>query len=512
MADSPILLVRNAARRFGGTVVLEDMNLVIERGSIHALVGESGAGKSTLIKMLAGIVAPTGGAIEFDGKPAKIDSPNAARKLGIGVVLQQPGLFPERPVLANLFVNREPLHNGLVSRREMEARSRALLRQLGLAINVHAPLGDLDPAERQFIALARALLENPRLLILDEPNSALDQRQSERLFAALRGLKARGMSMLYASNRLEDTLAIADQMTVVRNGRDVLSKARQDLTVSEEAMIGQLRQSLFPLPLRALPTLAATLRPQLTIAKLGGGTLNGISFMARAGEIVGLAGLAGSGAQELLAMLFGQRTARTGKARFPDGDGLPRTRTEAARRNICMISGERGNGLMPDKSIAFNLSVVVAGARDWGTRWYSPKVALDRAARQIEALRIRSAPETPAASLSAGGQQKVVIAKWLEIGPQVVLLDEPARGIDIGSKQEIYALIRQMAASGCIVLLHSRELSELTGLSDRILVFHRGRIAGEVAGADADAAALQKLVAAGAPAAENRQTKQEGVA
>ncbi|UVK44252.1 hypothetical protein BPNPMPFG_006151 [Mesorhizobium sp. AR07] len=191
---------------------------------------------------------------------------------------------------------------------------------------------------------------------------------------------------------------------------------------------------------------------------------------------------------------------------------MPRTRTEAARRNICLISGERGNGLMPDKSIAFNLSSVIVGARDWGSLGYSPKMALDRAARQIEALRIRSAPETPVGSLSAGGQQKVIIAKWLEIGPQVVLLDKPARGIDIGSKQEIYALIRQMAASGCIVLLHSKELSELMGLSDRILAFHQGRLAGEIAGADADGATLIKLITAGEPGGEARQTKRESAA
>ncbi|KQV01292.1 hypothetical protein ASD99_03275 [Mesorhizobium sp. Root695] len=512
MSDSPILFVRNVARRFGGTVVLEDMNLVIERGSIHAVVGESGAGKSTLIKVLAGIVRSDSGTIEFDGKRATISNPNAARKLGIGVVLQQAGLFPERPVLANLFVNREPLHNGLISRREMEARSRDLLRQLGLAVDVHAPLGELGPAERQLIAIARALLENPRLLILDDPHSALDRRETDRLFAVLRGLKGKGMSMLYASNRLKDALAIADQLTVIRNGRDVLSKARQELTTSEEAMIGQLRQSLFPLPLRAMPTLAGTLRPQLAVSGLGGGRLSDVSFAARAGEIVGLAGLAGSGVSDLIALLFGAQKAGAGRVRFPDGDGLPKTRTEAARRNICMISGERGNGLMQDKSIAFNLANVVVGARDWGSRWYSPVMALGRAARQIEALRIRSAPSTPAGSLSAGGQQKVIIAKWLEIGPQVVLLDEPARGIDIGSKQEIYALIRQMAASGCIVLLHSRELSELTGLSDRILAFHQGRLAGEIAGADMDGARLLQLIAPGEAEGEGQQTSREGVA
>ncbi|UVK44253.1 ATP-binding cassette domain-containing protein [Mesorhizobium sp. AR07] len=321
MSDSPILFVHTIAKRFGGTVVLEDMSLAVEHGSIHALVGESGAGKSTLIKVLAGILRPDRGTVEFDGKTVTIGSPNAARKQGIGAVLQQPGLFPERPVLANLFVNREPLHNGLISRREMEARSRDLLRQLGLDVDVHGPLADLGPGQRQLIAIARALLENPRLLVLDDPNSTLDMRQSERLFAVLRGLKARGMSMLYASNRLDDALAIADQLTVIRNGRDVLSKARQELTTSEEAMIGQLRQSLFPLPLRAMPALAATLRPQITVSGLGGGILSDVSFTARAGETVGLAGLACSGVSDLLAMLFGQKQARAGKVRFQTETG-----------------------------------------------------------------------------------------------------------------------------------------------------------------------------------------------
>ncbi|MBN9219362.1 MAG: sugar ABC transporter ATP-binding protein [Mesorhizobium sp.] len=509
MSDSPILFVRTVAKRFGGTVVLEDMNLMVERGSIHALVGESGAGKSTLVKVLAGIVRPDGATIEFDGKKAIIDSPSAARKLGISVVLQQPGQFPERPVLANLFVNREPVHNGLISRREMEARSRDLLRQLGLAANVHAPLGELGPGDRQLVAIARALLESPRLLILDDPNSGLDQQQNERLSLALRGLRARGMSVLYASNRLQDALAIADQLTVMRNGRDVLTKARQDLTASEEAMIGQLRQSLFPLPLRALSQHAGTLRPQITIDGLGGGQLSGASFIARAGEILGIAG---AGAQDLLALLFGLKKPRQGKVRFPDGDGLPRARVEAAQRNICMISGDRGNGLMPEKSIAFNMANVVVGARSWGPRWYSQRSAIDRAARQIEALRIRSTPEMPAGSLSAGGQQKVAIGKWLEIGPQVMLLDEPARGVDIGSKQEIYALIRQMAASGCIVILHSSELSELTGLCDRILAFHQGRLAGEMAGEHMDAGKLQKLLAAGKTAGDERQASRESAA
>ncbi|MBZ9990650.1 sugar ABC transporter ATP-binding protein [Mesorhizobium sp. BH1-1-5] len=512
MSDSPVISVRNLAKRLGGFVALEDMSLAAERGTIHAVVGESGAGKSVLARILAGIERADGGAIEIDGHKVAIDSPNTARKHGLAVVLQQSALFPDRPVLANLFVNREPLQSGLVSRREMRARSFALLRQLGLAVDVGAPLGELDPGERQLVGIAAALLEHPRLLVLDEPCEALDRNQRDRLFAVLRELKARGMTILHLTNRLEEALALADQVTVMRNGRDVLSKPRSDLTATEEAMIGQLGLTLFPLPLRSLSNLAGTLRPQLTVSGLSGGRLAGVEFSARGGEITGLAGLPGSGASDVLAMLFGHRRARKGKVRFPDGDSLPRTRTEAARRGICLTSSHAG--VMADRSIAFNLSSVVVGARDWGRRWYSPKAAAERAARQVEALRIRSGSDELAGSLSTGGRQKVAIGRWLEIGPQVVLLDEPARGIDTGSKQEIYGLIRQMAASGCIMLLHSTEMSELAGLCDRVLAFRDGRIAGEVAGAEMDAAALRKLITGdtAAPAPEPATTSQRNAA
>ena len=512
MPNPPLISVRNIAKRFDGFVALEDMSLGVERGTVHAIVGESGAGKSTLAKILAGIARPDNGAIEIDGQKVALDNPNAARKHGIGVVLQQSALFPDRPVLANLFVNREPLRSGLVSRREMKARSLDLLRQLGLAVDVRTPLAELDPAERQLVGIARALLEHPRLLILDEPCEALERGQRERLFAVLGGLKARGMTMLYLSNRLEEALDIADQVTVMRSGRDVLTKARHELTKSEEAMIGQLRQAQFPLPLRSLANVAGMLRPQLAIAGLNGGRLAGIDLIARAGEIVGLAGLASSGVEDLLAILFGQQRAREGEARFPDGDGLPGSRTEAARRGICLVSSQTAEGLMTDKSIAFNLSSVIVGARDWGRRLYRPKAAAERAARQIEALRIRGRPEELAGSLPAGSLRKVAIAKWLEISPQVILLDDPARGIDIGSKQEIYSLIRQMAASGSIVLLHSTETSELTGLCDRVLAFYRGRLAGEVAGADMDPDTVRGLITADEIAATRAPASQKDAA
>lgn len=498
MSGSPMISVRNLAKRYGGVVVLDDMNLTIERGMIHAVIGESGAGKSTLVKMLAGIVRPDSGVIQLGDKVVTIDSPNAARAHGIGMVYQDSSLFPERSVLANLFVNREPLHNGLVSLREMEARSHDVLRQLGLNVEVRAPLSRLGTGQRQLVGFARALLETPSLMILDEPNSALNQHETEHLLAVLRKLKANGMTMLYVSNRLEEVFSIADQLTVIRNGRDVLTKDRLELTASEERMIGQLRRASLLPALPGLPATSGAVRPQLTVTGLVGGRLSSAGFTARGGEVVGLAGLQGSGVPDLLAMLFGLRKARKGEARFPDGNGLPKSPTEAARRNIAMISGERRhNGLMLDKSIAFNMSSIVAGARDWGPRWYSPKVTLGRAARQIAALRIAGTPDTTVRSLSAGNQQKLVIARWLEIGPQVVLLDDPVRGLDVGAKQEIYALIRQMAASGCIVLFSSTELSELAGLSDRVLAFYEGRLAQEISGTDMDDQIVLQLITTG---------------
>ncbi|MBL8579938.1 MAG: sugar ABC transporter ATP-binding protein [Mesorhizobium sp.] len=480
MTVQPILLVRNLAKRYGGVVALDDMNLAVEAGTIHAVVGENGAGKSTLMKVLAGVVRPDAGVVELDGKIVSFSGTNAAREHGIGMVYQELSLFPERSVLANLFVNREPVRRGLVSLTEMEARSSDLLRQLGLDVDVRAPVSRLSIGERQLVELARVMLERPRLLILDEPNSALNSRETERLFGVLRRLRAGGITMLYVSHRLEEVFSICDRITITRNGRDVRTDDTSTLTIPAviEGMIGRQREDLFPPP---LPQTSDT-QSQLTVSNLSGGRLDSASFTARSGEIVGLAGLEGSGVSELLDMLFGMRKSRGGEVRFPDGQGLPRSATDAARRRVCLVpSDRRRDGLMLDKSILFNLSNVAVGARR-GSPLYSARTALERARRQIDALRIKGAPSAPANSLSGGNQQKIVIGKWLEIGPQVFLLDDPTRGVDVGAKREIYSLIRRMSAGGGIVLFSSTELPELIGLCDRILVVYQGRLIGEATG------------------------------
>jgi ABC-type sugar transport system ATPase subunit len=512
MPGSPMMSARNLAKRYGGIVALRDMNLTVGQGTIHAVIGESGAGKSTLAKVLAGVVKPDSGVIRIDGQTVAIDNPVIAREHGFGVVHQGLSLFADHSVLANLFVNREPLRNGLISRREMEARSRVLLRQLELDIDVRAPVSQLGMGERQFVELARELLQTPRLLILDDPNSALDRRETERLFTVLRELKAKGKSVLYLSHRLEDVFAIADHVTVMRNGRDALSKERSALSEADviDAMIGQQRDSLFP---PALAANASTIRPQIAVERLAGGRISSASFTARSGEIIGFAGLDGSGVEDLFEMLFGLRKGR-GSVRFPDGHGLPKNPTEAARRGIGLVPAERlCSGLMPDRSLAFNIGNIVEGARNWGSRFYSSKAATAGAARQIEALRIKGLPDVLVNSLPAGEQQKVVIAKWLETAPQVLLLDNPAGGIEAAGKRRIYALIRQMAANGCIVLLRSAEPSELTNLSNRVLVFHRGRIAGEVFGAEMKRRTVLQLITTGEmPEVEQPKKKLVGTA
>jgi ribose transport system ATP-binding protein len=496
MPETTMIAVHNLAKRYGGVVALQDMSLSVAKGTIHAVVGENGAGKSTLMKVLAGAIRPDSGSIELDGQAVTIDGVNAARQHGIGMVYQELSLFPERSVLANLFVNREPVRNGFVSKRTMEEKSRALLGQLGLYVDVHQPVNRLSIGEQQLVELCRVLLEEPRLLILDEPNSALNQRETERLFAVLRGLRARGITMLYVSHRLEEVFAISDRVTITRNGRDVLTKDRAALTIPEviEGMIGQQREALFP---PALPQKTGAGRQEIKVSQLGGGRLDNVSFTAHSGEVVGLAGLEGSGVSDLLEILFGMRRAKSGDVVYPDGKGLPTSATQAARRQICLVPADRRHhGLMLDKSILFNISGIVIGARG-DSPWYLPGAALARANRQISAMRIKGAPHALVNSLSGGNQQKVVIGKWLEIGPQVFLLDDPTRGVDIGAKREIYALIRQMSADGGIVLFSSTELPELIGLCDRILVIYQGRLAGEVAGSAIDNKTLLHLINTG---------------
>jgi ABC-type sugar transport system ATPase subunit len=484
----PAIEVTGLRKLYGGIVALDGVNLAVAPGAIHAIVGENGAGKSTLMKILAGAVRPDEGRIRVRGRPVDLPSPNAARKHGIGIVYQELSLFPERSILANVFVDQEPTRAGIVDRGAMVARATPVLARIGLDIDPHTPVGQLGIGERQLVELTRLLVERPEVLILDEPNSALNERETTRLFGILRELSAEGITILYVSHRLEEVFSIADRITVMRNGHVVLTRDRAELTIPEvvEAMIGAAQESLFP---PRVEPVAADRGPALEVSDLKvEGELHGVSFRATPGEIVGLAGLEGAGISTLLGVLFGTRSPTGGTIRFPDGKAQPRSTTEAARRGISLVPADRRHqGLMLEASIARNISQVVVGAlggRGWRLRRQDLRVPAER---QIANLQIRAdGPWMPVGQLSGGNQQKVVVGKWLEIGPTLMLLDDPTRGVDVGAKREIYLLIRKLASEGRIIVFRSTELPELVGLADRILVFYRGTLAGEIAGGATD--------------------------
>jgi ribose transport system ATP-binding protein len=485
-------------KRYGGVQALVGMELEVLRGEVHAVVGENGAGKSTLMKILAGAVRPDEGRIELDGVETSLDSPRSARAHGIGIVYQELTIFPHRSVLANLFVSRERTRGGVVSKRRMRVEARGALEQIGLDVDLELLAGDLPIADRQLVEIARVLLEHPRLLILDEPNSALSERETERLFGILRTLSGRDITILYVSHRLEEVFEIADRITVMRNGREVLTRRRAELTIPEviEAMVGRREEELFPPPLESDAAETAT----LSVAGLTvGRALRDVGFEARAGEIVGLAGVEGSGVSLLLGVLFGARRPDQGDVRFPDGHGLPRSTTAAVRRGISLVPADRRKqGVMLESSVARNIAHAAVGALRSRSPWLSRPELRRRAQRQITALQIKTpSPWTPVNQLSGGNQQKVVVGKWLEIEPRLVLLDDPTRGVDVGAKREIFAIMRRLAAEGRVVLFRSTELPELIGICDRILIFYRGRLAGEVAGERLDSRALLHAINTG---------------
>jgi ribose transport system ATP-binding protein len=475
------------------------MNLTVYPGTIHAVVGENGAGKSSLMKILAGVESADGGTISLDGATVSLGTPKAAQAHRIGIVFQELSLFPDRSVLANLFVNDEPTRLGFISNHLMRRRAAPLLGRVGLQVEVAAPVRDLSVGERQLVELCRVLGESPRLLILDEPNSALSGAETARLFAVLRELRQGGITVLYVSHRLEEVFAIADRITVMRNGREVMTRDRTGLNIADvvRAMVGRREDELFPPP---QPAARLASDGRLTVRDLSvKDRLEHVTFWVEAGEILGLAGLHGSGVADLLEVLFGTQRPDSGDVRFPDGQGAPQSPTRAARRGISLVPADRRRqGLMLHKSVGANIAHVAVGTMRSRSFWLAPGELAAMAHRQIANLQIKTpSPWTTANALSGGNQQKIVLGKWLEVRPSVVLLDDPTRGVDVGAKREIYQLIRRLASEGRMVLFSSTELPELIGLCDRILVFYRGRLAGECSPSSIDSGRLLQAINTG---------------
>ncbi len=501
-ASPPAVAVSALRKAYGGIQALAGVDLAVEAGTVHAVVGENGAGKSTLMKILAGAVHPDAGELSIGGEPARLASPADARRLGVGIVYQELSLFPERSILANLFPDRQPTRFGLVDRAAMRRDAASALARLGLQADPEAAVGELGIAERQLVELCRLLIERPRVLILDEPNSALNERETRRLFAVLRELSADGITIIYVSHRLEEVFDIADRITVMRNGAIVatVDRAATSMGWVVESMVGTSPAELFPSHTGRPPT--ADRAPSLVVRGLTvDKELSDVSFEARPGEIIGLAGLEGSGVATLLGVLYGTRRASAGEITFADGRGAPASPTVAARRGISLVPADRRHqGLMLEASVESNIAHVAVGTLPARRPWLDRRAMRAAARRQIDGLRIRAdGPRTIVGRLSGGNQQKVVVGKWLEVSPTVFLLDDPTRGVDVGAKREIYRLIRELADSGRTVLFRSTELPEVVGLADRILVLYRGRLAVEAKGGEMTDHGLLHAINTGRP-------------
>jgi len=498
ISEDIILTTENITQIYPGTVALDNVSFNVREGKVNVLIGENGAGKSTLMKILAGVQSPTSGKILLDGREIHPRSPLEATRLGIGMIFQELNLCANLSVVDNIFLARETTRNGLIVRKSQNQRTRELVSKLEQKIDPDEILGDLRIGEQQIVEIAKALAQDVRILIMDEPTSALSAAEVEVLFRIIRELKSSGVSIIYISHKLEELTQIGDYVTILRDGFKVAEDEVKNVTVPWmiEEMVGRNPATLFTRKERQLGDVLLKAE-NLTLPRAGGGyLLDHISFELREGEVLGFYGLMGAGRSDLLECLAGARPQTTGSIWL---EGKPVTATTIAGRIqsgfVLVPEDRKRDGLVPTLSVMHNM--LLASLKKYlGGPFISPtkeKIATDS---QIKNLSIRVAnSQQPITALSGGNQQKVVVAKGLLTHPKVLLLDEPTRGIDVGSKSEISEIINQLAMQNYGVIFVSSELKEILAMSDRILVMSKGTITGEFTHQEATE---EKLVAASA--------------
>ena len=482
-----LLSLSGVSKRYGGVRALTDVTFACRRGSIHAVLGENGAGKSTLIKIISGVVQPDAGTITLEGRPVTIPTPQSANAAGVVCIFQELSLMPDLSVADNISIASPPRRFGLIDRRAQRRRAEQLLARVGCEdINPLSQVKSLPLSRRQMVEIAKALGRNPKLLILDEATSALTAADVQRVYGILHGLRDQGLSLLYISHRMHEIEELADTCSVFRNGQHIDTFPKGDRTDEQvvQMMIGREWRNVYP----AKPVRAAPLPVALEVRDLGWeDRLAGISLRVGKGEIVGLGGLDGQGQRELLLALFGVLRSVSGTIAV-DGKvkhiGSPAQAKSPAVGLELIPEDRKTEGLCLPMGVADNVSMAALGSMTRG-------LVVDRAleARKIDEmtqkLKIKFGKLSDAvATLSGGNQQKVVIAKWLLTGARVILLNDPTRGIDVGTKQEIYQLLRDLADAGTSILLYSTDYDELIGCCDRVLILYGGRIARELEGAD----------------------------
>ena len=497
-----LLEVRGIEKTFPGVRALSGVSFDVRPGEVHALLGENGAGKSTLIKIVSGVYQPDRGSILVNGEQVHFFTPDDARRAGVATIYQELLLFPELSVAENIFLGHAPLAGaGRIDWRAMRAEAARLLDSLEIDdLSPDQIVGVLTVGNRQRVEILRALSHDARILIMDEPTAALTESDVTRLFDVVRRLKRRGVGIVYISHRLDEIFAIADRVTVLRDGAYVGSRDVADTNVAElvQMMVGRRIESLFP------KTVAPIGAPVLEARDLVRRPLTkGVSLTVRSGEIVGLAGLVGSGRSELAQTLFGMTPSESGEVRL-NGESVRIDSPETARaKGIAYVPEDRGTqGLVRGMSVLHNFSLAALGS-------LSRAGFIDRAAERRMALegvarfsvKTSSVDET-AGRLSGGNQQKIVLGKWLANNPKLLILDEPTRGIDVGAKAEIHRLMSQLAAEGVAILMISSELPEVLGMSDRVLVMREGRLVAEFDRADATSEAVGSAMMGGTSSAE----------
>ena len=475
--DPSLLTMEGIDKRFPGVMALDGAQLRLEAGTIHALMGENGAGKSTLMKCLFGIYKKDAGSILLNGCPINFSSPKDALDNGVAMVHQELNQVLRRSVMENMWLGRFPMSGPFVDARKMYEDTHKIFVELGIDVNPKQIVGDLSVSRRQMVEIAKAVSHNAKILVLDEPTSSLTENEVEHLFRIMKKLTDQGVGIIYISHRIDEILRISSEVTIMRDGQWVATRNAGDLTTDEiiRLMVNRDLSHRFP-DKTNLP--GDILFEAKNVTGRYEPTCHNVSFALRAGEVLGVAGLVGSRRTELLSTLFGVNTIATGELRLRGEPIKNKTPGAATRQGFAYLTEERrATGIFPQASVLFN--AIIANVRRYGMPFLKGRKVEEDTDWVINLMRVKTpGKRTLIKSLSGGNQQKVIIGRWMLTMPDILLMDEPTRGIDVGAKYEIYQLILELAQQGKAVMMVSSEMPELVGICDRILVMSGGRMAG----------------------------------
>jgi len=507
---APVLELRDARKTFGAVVALSSGSVQLRAGEINALVGENGAGKSTMVKILAGVHQPDSGDFLFDGHPIVFRSPAESKAAGVSVIYQEPTLFPDLTVAENIFIGRQPTTRlGFIDRAAMRADARALFERLGVPIDPDRVAEGLSIADQQIIEIAKAISLDAKVLIMDEPTAALSGVEVERLFGVARALRDRGSAIMFISHRFDEVFGLSDRITVMRDGAFISEHATSEVTTNEivRSMVGRDVDQLFPKQEARVGDIVVSV-DGLTRA----GVFHDISFEVRAGEIVGLAGLVGAGRTEVARALFGIDRYDAGSVTIGGRRLAPRDPMASIKAGIGFVPEDRRKqGLVMDMSVSRNTTLTLRSTLS-SLGLVSARREREAAADWSRRLQVKTGSQELAVStLSGGNQQKVVLAKWLATEPSFLIVDEPTRGIDVGTKSEVHRLISDLAGRGIAVLMISSELPEVLGMADRVLVMHEGRLTATLDRADATPETVMHAATGAEPAVVGAEPAAVGV-